>query len=148
MSFHFVDMGRSAVALAICVGIPLVGCGFPTEPGRRLVPSSIAGFEEGDPHVDVQVDGRSLTITVVTYGNACNEKGELRTAVSRESRTIQVLPHDWLLHREACDDILLTFKHSEVIDVGVEGVWTVVVTGLDISRRPFSEEYTVRVGAR
>lgn len=136
-----------ALPLALLLMIPLVGCGGgPTEVTRELVPSLIAGFEDGDPDVTVEVTGRSLDITVVTYGSACREKGELRTTVSPESRIIHVRPHDWLLHR-VCHDILLTFEHSEVVDVGEEGSWTLIVSGLDISHRPFSAEYTVPVGA-
>lgn len=58
---------RSGWWLIACAVIPLLGCGGgPTEVTRELVPSLIAGFEDGDPDVTVEVTGRSLDITVVT----------------------------------------------------------------------------------
>ena len=123
----------------------LVSCDSPTGP-RRLVPALIQGFEPGDPTVTLTVGDSSVRIDVVSYGNSCRKKGELRTSVSEESRTILVSPFDWYDPNMTCDDILLTFDHSATVDVQQQGMWTVVVIGEDIAGDPARSEHSVQIG--
>jgi hypothetical protein len=141
----------SGASLSLCgvflLVLLLVDCGAPTEPERKLVPGLIEGFRQDDPRITLGMDGTSLTIGVVSYGNTCREKGELRVAASQETHTVSVSPFDWLSTRRICDDILRIFDHSITVELEEAGSWTVVLTGQDVSHEPVQFQYSLDVGS-
>jgi hypothetical protein len=130
----------------VILGLLLTGCSDPTDSGPQLVPGLIMGFVEGDPQITLNVNGTSVRIEVVTYGDTCREKGELRGSVSQETRTLSVSPFDWLSLNKDCDQILLTFTHSTTVELEEAGLWTVVVIGQDGNRELVQFEYSVDLG--
>ena len=124
-----------------------MGCnGDPTEPGRELVPWWIVGGNPGDPRVTLIVEGRALRIEVLSYGDGCREKGELRVSKSLTSRRVTVTPFDRETRAEICAAILLTFEHSAEIDFDTIGDWTIVVAGEDLESNPVEFEYDIQIG--
>lgn len=129
----------------VMLSLLFTGCGDPTSSARGLVPGLIFGFAAGDPQITFSVTETSVTIEVVTYGNTCREKGELRIS-SQESYEVSVSPFDWFSSDETCDDILLEFEHSATIDLEKGGTWNFMLFGQDSSHKPTKFEYHVDVG--
>jgi hypothetical protein len=122
-----------------------MGCSSGMYPGSDMVPGLIDGFEEGDPFVTVAVHGMSLTVELITYGNACREKGELRWTISEGSRTVSLAAYDLMDSDLPCDDILRKFAHAVTIVVPEAGHWKLVVAGEDVSNNPVRLEYSIQI---
>ncbi|MEO7648259.1 MAG: hypothetical protein ABIV11_08500 [Gemmatimonadaceae bacterium] len=96
--------------------------------GRRL--GTIAGFQLNDPNVAVVPDGRTVTVSVTTYGGGCESKGETEVAVN--GLTAVVTPYDYTSTATgACTDILRSFVHSTSIQFAGPGTAQIIVRGLD-----------------
>lgn len=96
--------------------------------GRRL--GAIAGFKPNDPNVTVVAEGRTVTVSVTTYGGGCESKGE--TEVTVEGLFAVVSPYDYTSTTTvACPDILKSFVHSTTIQFAGPGMAQITVRGLE-----------------
>lgn len=101
-----------------------------TEPDQRRQLGTIAGYQLNDPLVAVVPSGRTVTVSVTTYGGGCDSKGETEVAVT--GLTAVVTPYDyWKSATGACPDILRTFAHSTTIEFVESGTAEIIVRGLD-----------------
>ena len=111
------------VAMVIAIATVFASCGGPTDVDRTLVPGLVAGFQAGDPDVAVTIAEGEVSIRVSTYGNGCREKGDVRVTVSNDDKTVRIAPFDWLVHAEACDDVLRTFQHTTTLELAADTAW-------------------------
>ena len=101
-----------------------------TEPDQRRQLGTIAGYQLNDPLVAVVPSGRTVAVSVTTYGGGCDSKGETEVAVN--GLTAVVTPYDyWKSATGACPDILRTFAHSTTIEFVESGTAQIIVRGLD-----------------
>jgi hypothetical protein len=119
----------------------LSGCSLPAEPGasRDVLASgngsrelgAIAGFQSGDPHVAIDVQGRTVTVTVHSYGNGCYSVAE--TEVRLSGMDAVVSPYDW---NPGCPQRdLKTVVHATSMGFGASGTAHILVRGIDASTR-------------
>jgi len=88
---------------------------FYVEPAQVQVPGSV---EQGQP----------FTVTVVTYGNGCIEKGE--TKVEVEELRAEVRPYDYNTSSgNDCNDELRQHQHTVTLSFGETGTAEVVFFG-------------------
>ena len=130
----------------IAFAIVPAGCHSPSGPDRELVPGIIFGFFADDPQVSLSREGPILTIEVTTYGDGCRSKGEIRTTVEIETRSITVAPFDWVGYGRICRDTLNEFDHFATVGLEAEGQWRVILIGDDIDGEPVQFEFTVVKG--
>ncbi len=80
------------------------------------------------PNVTVVVDGRTLDVTISTYGNGCYSGGGTQFSIS--GSTVTVVPHDRFRRDPVgCTLELRRFQHSVRVEVPAAGEYTVVVRG-------------------
>lgn len=131
----------------VVLGVLLLGCSDPTGPRRELVPGIIFTTAPGDPRVSFQVDGRTVTVNVVSYGNGCRAKGELRVEVAESPAYISVSVFDWMTFADFCSDVLYVFEHSTTLEIEHDGRWFIAVIGEDSTGHPVVSPYIVTVEA-
>lgn len=101
-----------------------------TAPEQQRQLGTIAGFQLNDPTITVIPDGRTVAVSVTTYGGGCESQGETEVAVNGLSAVIT--PYDYTsTSTGACTDILRSFVHSTSIQFGTAGSARIVVRGLD-----------------
>jgi hypothetical protein len=132
----------------VTLGLLVTCCSDPmgTALERELVPGMIDGRGGDNPRITPNVNETSVTIAVVTMGDACYEQGELRVSVSWENRTVSVSPFDWVSYNQDCPTFHLTFTHSITVDLEEAGLWTVVVIGQDVNHESVQFEYSPDLG--
>ena len=95
---------------------------------RRL--GTIAGFNNNDPNITILRDGRTVTVSVTSYGGGCESKGETELAVSGLSAV--VTPYDYTYSATgACTQQLKSFVHSTSIEFAEPGTAQITIRGLD-----------------
>jgi hypothetical protein len=112
----------------LAVALLLSACSSVLGSERIRAPAEIAGYNDGDPQVVVNVQGGAVNVSVVSYGNGCYSKGETEVRVS--GRTVNVHPYDYR-DRGVCTDILLSFLHEATVVVGSPGPVTIRIHGQD-----------------
>lgn len=120
--------------IALTIVAFLLGCSSTTEPDRVRVLGAIAGFNEGDPQIQIVPDDQTVTVRVTTYGNGCYSKGETEAVV--EGLEATVTPWDSTVAPRsgvACTEILLSFTHEAVLDFDEAGTARIAVRGMDRS---------------
>ena len=91
----------------------------------------IAGLSTADPRIALQVQGRIVNVSVITYGAPCDSAA--RTDVQLSDLTAVVSPYD---RRGGCPDrSLATFEHNVTIEFRHSGAARVRVRALDASPR-------------
>ncbi len=141
-------MNRAAIGMIglVVLGTLGFGCSNPVESDRVLVPGILEGFNEEYPQVSLVLDGTTLTVGVVSYGDGCRAKGELRVTDIAASHRITVEVFDWEDSHGPCPAILNSFEHSTTIQVVEDGAWTIVIAGHDEAEEPVQFEYNIEVG--
>lgn len=128
----------------------LLGCSDPTGLRRELVPGIIFTSTPGDPQVSFQLDGRSVTVSIVSYGNSCREKGEVRVKVEEKVPYASVTVLDWETVGGFCSDVGYSFEHSATFDLPDDGIiagwWHMAVIGEDSTGHPVIHPYILAVG--
>lgn len=123
----------------------LVACTPTAGPDTAQVIGTIEGFTSSDPIWSVSAAGRSITVTVTTYGDGCSAKGDLHLGVRQVERVIEATPYDQRQVGLPCEAILKTFEHSRSITVGQSGEWTVILRGVDADGSQVEYQQTVAV---
>lgn len=116
----------------LLLGVFAAACSSAAEPDRVRVMGSIAGYVEGDPHVEVVAATGVVTVRVTTYGNGCYSQGPTEVIVN--GREALVTPWDYTLTGTACIDILRVLTHVITVPFGAPGPARIMVRGLDLSR--------------
>lgn len=102
----------------------------PTGPDQRRQLGTIAGYQTNDPRITLVADGRTVIVSVITYGGGCDSKGETEVVVNGLSAV--VTPYDyWTSTTGACTDILRSFAHSTTIEFVESGTAQIIIRGLD-----------------
>lgn len=108
-----------------------VGCSPLTEPRGAPVLGAIAGYTDRDPRIDLAVEGRTVRVTVVTYGGPCDSAAQTSARVS--SLDAEIVPYDY---RGGCPQRSLeTIEHAVTIVFAESGTARVTVRGIDASTR-------------
>ena len=113
--------------------LPLVlACGGTTatapDQGRRL--GMIAGFQSNDPHITVVPSGRTVTVSVTTYGGGCESQGETEVVVNGLNAVVTPYDYTKVPVGGACTDILRSFVHTTSIQFAGPGTAQITVRGL------------------
>ena len=140
----------SAATLLLLFAAVLLSCSSPTEPERWLAVAQIISGVGEDPVMTVEAtDNDEIRIQIVTYGNSCVEKGEIRVTVDASSRFVLAEVYDWLVRRGGiCLDYQKSMHHSRVVGPLAAGEWLVRIRGGD-GRGNFIEfDRSVEVGSR
>jgi hypothetical protein len=127
-------IARIASLGAMSLGLSVAACTAslaPDDEERRI--GLIFGFDNDDPRIvlpDTVEAGVEFIVEVTTYGNGCKRKGETEVALSGD--TVIVTPYDYFnVSAAVCEDILQSFVHEAVVELGQEGEGHVRVIGRD-----------------
>lgn len=61
---------------SLVLGFVLLGCTTTTAPDRVRRLAEIAGYNSNDPQVVIEPIGRSVNVSITSYGNGCYAQGE------------------------------------------------------------------------
>jgi hypothetical protein len=118
---------RLAIAVVSTV---LAACSSATEVNQNRVLGVITGYGEG-PIVEAAVNGRLVSLTVLTYGTRCYSLAD--TEVRVNGLTVQVLPFDF---NPGCPERdLHPIEHKASFEVKGSGFLQLMVRGIDASTR-------------
>ena len=112
----------------------LASCSSAMGPEQVRVLGSIIGSDPGDPHIELAVQGRSVTVRVTTYGNGCYSVASTAATVTAMEAT--VTPWDYTAGPGAhvnCADLLRSLTHEVALQFGATGTARILVRGLDTS---------------
>lgn len=118
---------RTALAAALVAG----ACAFATEPKEVRVLGTIAGYNAGDPYVEVPANaerGVPFAVAVRTYGNGCYRAGNTEVRVVGPA-AVEVAPYDFTRVGGVCTDILKGSTHRATVRFDAAGPARVRVRG-------------------
>lgn len=121
-----------------------MACDSPTEVEVIERLGMIVDWEFG-PEIEIAVDDRDISITVVTYGNGCTARGP--TEVSTDKMEIDIIPLDTVSLFGPCPDIFQAFDHVVSIHAPSPGTYTAAIRGVELPSGDtitVSREITVR----
>lgn len=127
------------MALALVVA----ACGSPSEPappsqsglpdppaGRVRVLGSIIGYNRDDPRISIVQNGRTVSVSVTTYGGGCHSGGE--TVVQVSGLFVDITPYDFTATTgTVCTQPLLSFVHEATVRFDVVGTAHIRIHGVD-----------------
>ena len=118
---------------AICMIVALTqlaSCDLNSGPDRVRVLGSIAGYNDDDPQITLDPDGRNVTVAVTTYGSGCHTLGETEVEIS--GLEAKITPFDYTAAAgTGCDRMLRSFVHSVTLSFASEGTARIQVRGID-----------------
>jgi hypothetical protein len=101
---------------------------------RVRVLGAIKGYNQDDPRIAVSASGRTVTVTVTTYGAGCHSRG--KTEVSVAGLVAEIVPWDYTAPAGTpCTMQLLSFTHTATIPFASAGTATIRVRGIDAATR-------------
>lgn len=116
------------------LGFVLFGCTTATAPDRVRQLAEIAGYNNNDPQVVIEPAGRSVNVSITSYGNGCYTQGETDVVVSGLEAI--VTPHDYTAPPGSnCTQILLTFVHRASLQFDRSGKAQIRIRGIDAGTR-------------
>ncbi|MEX0909542.1 MAG: hypothetical protein WDZ58_07235 [Gemmatimonadaceae bacterium] len=117
------------------IGFALVlGCTTTTAPDRVRQLGEIAGFNNGDPYVTIEQDGRRVDVSITTYGDGCHTQGE--TEVVMNGLGAEVTPYDYSAARGSfCTRELRSSVHRASLNFERSGMAQIRIRGIDASTR-------------
>jgi len=115
----------------------LASCSSATGPEQVRVFGSIISSDPGDPHIELAVQGHSVTVRVTTHGNGCYSVASTATTATTATATeATVTPWDYTTGPGAhvnCADLLRPLTHEVALQFGATGTARILVRGLDTS---------------
>lgn len=123
-------MNRRLIALAAVVLAGQLSCSpSSTDPQYELVVSTIDGYLNDDPQIDVTQRAGIINITIDTYGTGCYKPGDQDVQI--DVLDVVITPYDFA-PLEACSvQELQTFVHQIEFSIGQTGTLLVRVNGRD-----------------
>lgn len=101
-------------------------------PAQQL--GAIAGCMEGDPQISVRVNGRTVIVNVITYGDGCYQRGE--TQLSMAGMVADIRPYDLVPPPGTiCTRQLVAGTHEAHLNFESGGVARIRVHGYDVRTR-------------
>ncbi len=126
-----------SLALSAAALLLLLGCASATDAGAGRTLGVIAGYNDDDPRITLQAQGRAVTLTVVTYGASCDTAAGTDIELSGQSAVVS--PYD--IRGRCSDKVLRLFQHTSTFAFAQAGTARVVVRGIEedpFSGKPFT----------
>ena len=123
--------------LSILALVVLTACSSATEArDETRVLGAIAGYNDDDPRIEIATSGRTVTVSVTTYGNGCTREGP--TEVNVQGMEALISPYDFEPRpgNFACPDILLSFTHEVAVQFAAAGEARIRVRGRRLQLSP------------
>jgi hypothetical protein len=102
--------------------------------GMVTVLGAIKGYNNDDPRIDVQVNGRTVEVTVSTYGGGCHRLGATETQVVGMSALVVPFDHT-APPGTPCTRQLVEMRHRATLGFASAGTARIRVRGIDASTR-------------
>jgi len=116
--------------LCACVLVLVVSCSGVTEPPRVRVLGAVAGYQDDDPRIALRTEGRTVHVTISTYGGGCDSRGDTEVVV--QGLVADISPYDYTaVAGTACTRELKTFLHEVAVEFQEGGTARLRIRGID-----------------
>jgi len=132
----------------VCAGalVLVASCKGATEPARVRELGVVAGYRDGDPQITLRTAGRTVYVSVLTYGGGCESKGETESVV--RGLEAEIRPYDYtVVAGTVCTSELKVFAHEAALEFRQSGTARVRIYGIDnrgrTAQEPLGDTITV-----
>lgn len=137
-----------ARALPVLLLGVILACSGSMEPAPTAeVIGTIAGYAEGDPHVEVPESARPgvpFTVALTTYGSGCASK--VRTEVVQHADRATITPYDASEEGKPCRALLVALRHEASLQFSKPGTASITFRGREMGTgKTITVERTIRV---
>jgi hypothetical protein len=120
--------------LSFVVAAAAWSCSSATVPSAAHVLGVIAGYNDDDPRIELVVQGRTVNLTVMTYGNSCFSAADTDVRVSGLNAVVTPYDQD----PECSDRALKQIEHVVAVQFTEPGTARILVRGINASTRTSS----------